>query len=315
MTFGSPSHRIESQVKAAATIMSLEADCMYLPNMAIISMRLGEHLAMRTFFVRARGRIALTSLQKVHQIYRNVLHENLPASAGTQALKRLLRAPPIYSLPVRCFLAFMSASAICGLSFGGSILDMWISGICACALQYLGLNAANKSAMYANVYEISVTIIVAFVARGLSSIPGDVFCYTAISSAGVVVILPGFTVLISSLELMSRNIFCGSVRIVYAVIYTLFLGFGLTIGSDLYLLVDPKARNLYYHINNDEHGNSNSNSNGSVPMTYLHGTFTMLNGTNPLTPIGGVLGIHEVATKGSERVIKGRGIHSIPKRF
>jgi hypothetical protein len=92
-------------------------------------------------------------------------------------------------------------------------------------------------------------------------------------------------------------------------------GFGLTIGSDLYLLVDPKARNLYYHINNDEHGNSNSNSNGSVPMTYLHGTFTMLNGTNPLTPIGGVLGIHEVATKGSERVIKGRGIHSIPKRF
>lgn len=28
---------------------------------------------------------------------------------------------------------------------------------------------------------------------------------------------------ISALELMSRNIFCGSVRIVYAIIYTLFL--------------------------------------------------------------------------------------------
>ena len=28
---------------------------------------------------------------------------------------------------------------------------------------------------------------------------------------------------ISALELMSKNIFCGSVRIVYAIIYTLFL--------------------------------------------------------------------------------------------
>lgn len=41
---------------------------------------------------------------------------------------------------------------------------------------------------------ISVSIFVAFVARGLSSIPGHVFCYSAISSAGVVLILPGFTI-------------------------------------------------------------------------------------------------------------------------
>jgi len=43
-------------------------------------------------------------------------------------------------------------------------------------------------------YRISVSIVVAFVARGLSNIPGDLFCYSAVSSAGVVVILPGFTI-------------------------------------------------------------------------------------------------------------------------
>lgn len=107
----------------------------------------------KTFFLRSRGRIALTSLQKVHQIYRNVLHGNLGPGPGARALKRLMKAPPIYSLGTRCFLAFVSASIICGLSFGGALPDMWISGACACILQYLGLNAANKSAMYANVYE------------------------------------------------------------------------------------------------------------------------------------------------------------------
>lgn len=46
----------------------------------------------------------------------------------------------------------------------------------------------------------------------------------------------------SSLDLASRNIFSGSIKMVYALIYTLFLGFALQFGSDLYLLFDPSAR-------------------------------------------------------------------------
>lgn len=86
-----------------------------------------------------------------------------------------------------------------------------------------------------------MAIIVSFVSRALSTIPGNLFCYNAISAAGVVLILPGFTIrecftkftrlicsrvsctVISALELTSRNILCGSVRMVYAIIYTLFL--------------------------------------------------------------------------------------------
>ncbi|KIM47842.1 hypothetical protein M413DRAFT_15938 [Hebeloma cylindrosporum] len=280
MTFGAPSHRIESQLLAASNILDAQAEFVHLPNIVIVSIRNDNVTrATRTYFVRSRGRIALTALQKVHEVYRDVLHDVIGAEAGTDALRQILRMPPIYSLKWRCFFAFVCASIICGLSFGGSILDMWVSGACACVLQYLGLNAANKSSMYANVYEISVSIVVAFVARGLSNIPGDIFCYSAVSSAGVVVILPGFTILISALELMSKNIFCGSVRIVYAIIYTLFLGFGLTIGSDFYLVIDRRARRAYYR--------------SSIPenLNYTHGSFVMGNGTERLVPIAGVLGL------------------------
>jgi hypothetical protein len=41
-------------------------------------------------------------------------------------------------------------------------------------------------------------------------------------------------VLTGSLELASRNITAGSVRIGYSVIYSLFLGFGISIGAELY---------------------------------------------------------------------------------
>lgn len=111
------------------------------------------------YFVRATGKIALTSLHKVHYIYRDVLHDNMSAEAGTDALRQLLRAPAIYPLPIRCWLAFCCAFILCGTSFGGSILDMLISGLCASLLQYLGLNAANKSSMYANVYEYDLCIL------------------------------------------------------------------------------------------------------------------------------------------------------------
>ncbi|KAJ7071193.1 hypothetical protein C8F01DRAFT_1109503 [Mycena amicta] len=290
MTFGAPSHRIESQLVAASKILDAQAEFVHLPDIIIVTIRHGA--TTRTHFVRAKGRISLSRLNAVHHIYRKVLHDKLGAEAGADALKDLLEAPPVYNLWTRCFFSFTCASILCVLSFGGSFLDMWVSGSCAAVLQYLGLNAANKSSMYANVYEISATIIVAFVARGLSNIPGNYFCYSAISSAGVIVILPGFTVLVSALELMSKNMFCGSVRIVYAIIYTLFLGFGLTIGSDLYLVVDSRARRAYY------------TGPATAPPTFTHGTFQTLNGTHPGTLVAGVLGLTGRSYE-TEHVIKG----------
>ncbi|KAF9270039.1 DUF1212-domain-containing protein [Marasmius fiardii PR-910] len=291
LTFGAPSHRIQSQLSAASDILGGDAEFVHLPNIIIVSIRNGD--STFTYFVRATGRVALSSLHEVHQIYRNVLHDKIGAEAGTQALRRLLRNHPIYPLHLRCILAFFSASIICAVSFGGSFFDMWISGACACVLQYLGLSAANKSAMYANVYEVSVSIIVAFVARALSNVPGNVFCYSAISSAGVVLILPGYTVLVSALELMSKNIFCGSVRIVYVIIYTLFLGFGLTIGSDFYLVVDRRARKAYY--------TSNTHTN----LTYLHGHFEFTNGSVTSIHPQGVIGYGNPLSYEQQHIVKG----------
>ncbi|KAL4241818.1 ThrE exporter family protein [Abortiporus biennis] len=242
LSFGAPSHRIESQLDAAAELLQLNVGFVHLPNLVIITfLDSGTH-TYKTRFVRASGRVALSALHKVHLLYRDVLREKITAVVGTRKLKRILRSKPIYSIGTRCFLAFVCASIICSTAFGGAITDMFISGASASILQFLGLRAAAKSSIYANVYEISVTIVVSFIARALGTLRSNLFCFSAISSAGVVLILPGFTVLISALELSSRNIMCGSVRMVYAVIYTLFLGFGLTIGSDLYLIINKHAR-------------------------------------------------------------------------
>ncbi|EIW64255.1 DUF1212-domain-containing protein [Trametes versicolor FP-101664 SS1] len=292
LSFGAPSHRIESQLGSAGEILDMHVAFVHLPGLIMVTFLDSDTRTSETHFVRAGGRVALTALHRVHAVYRDVLHDKIGATEGCEQLKRILQARPLYDIWTRCLLAFFCASIICVLSFGGSIVDMFVSGLSASVLQYLGLNAAAKSSIYANVYEISVSIVVSFIARLLGTLPGNLFCYSAISSAGVVLILPGFTILISALELTSRNILCGSVRMVYAIIYTLFLGFGLTIGSDFYLLVNPKARQhlaATAMLDAETFHGFILNSNTSLPISQLGGTFTFM----------------ETADSGTSHIIKG----------
>lgn len=101
---------------------------------------------------------------------------------------------------------------------------------------------APKSDLYSNIFEVSAAVLTSFLARAFGSIQnGNLFCFSALAQSSIALILPGYTVLCGSLELQSRNIVAGSVRMVYAVIYSLFLGFGITIGTSFYGGIDPHA--------------------------------------------------------------------------
>ncbi|TFK56557.1 hypothetical protein OE88DRAFT_1730037 [Heliocybe sulcata] len=289
MNYGAPSHRIEAQLQAASRILGVGSEFVHLPNLTIVSFNDGGTRAFETHFVRSPGRIALTALHKVHLVYRDVLHDKTGVEAGTSALRKILRAPPRYNLAFRCALSFVSATILGSLAFGGSFVDMLVGGAASSILQFLGLQAAAKSAVYANVYEISVSILMSFIARGLSTISNEIFCFAPIASTGVASILPGFTVLISALELTSNNILCGSVRMVYAVIYTLFLGFGLTIGSELYLVFNPHARTIVNH---------------SGATEVVHGQFMARNGSDALVPLGGTFSFTRAEPIGQGHIIK-----------
>lgn len=126
---------------------------MHLPNLVMVTFMHSDTHTSDTHFVRAGGRVALTKLQRVHDVYRDVLCDKIGVLEGCGQLKKIIQEKPLYNIWIRCLLAFFCASIICVLAFGGSLIDMFISGLSASWLQYLGLNAASKSTIYANVYE------------------------------------------------------------------------------------------------------------------------------------------------------------------
>jgi hypothetical protein len=127
----------------------------------------------------------------------------------------------------------------------------------------------------------------------------------------------------AALEITSRNILCGSVRMVYAIIYTLFLvrdisylhdtllnhyrqGFGLTLGSDLFLAINARARHEYQ-----------STGRVIIPknLTRHHGHFTPLNGTQPFVQISASLGFLSSSNFQTEHIVKGMSCGSVLPAF
>lgn len=94
-------------------------------------------------------------------------------------------------------------------SFIDALMTMPL-GWLLCAVQIL----SARNDMFSNVFEIAIATIISFIAAALAST--RVFCYTALVSGGVVLILPGYIVLTGALELASRNITAGAVRIGYS---------------------------------------------------------------------------------------------------
>ncbi|KAK0527180.1 pheromone-regulated protein prm10 [Tilletia horrida] len=303
MLFGAPSHRIESQLNATANVLEVDAQFIHFPGIVIASFGDIDKRTSETHFVKSSSSLVLGQLHNVHIIYRQVVHDEISVSEGANQLMGLLKEKPCYNVWQRIVIAGLLCWIISPLSFGGSFIDAFVSASYGIGLTFLQLHVARKNAMYSNIFEISVAIIISFISRGLSTT--GLFCYQSIASSGVILVLPGYIILCGSLELASKNMIAGSVRMVYAIIYSLFLGFGIAIGSDLYFLLDPQARqSMWVPLNNEvEVKGTFSLTNATAPnllpanstfsdmstSPLWDGTFTFTNGTTNALNSGSII--------------------------
>lgn len=153
MKFGAPSHRNEAQLKAAARLLEVQGNFTQLPNIIICSFEDNDNETTETHWVRSPGRIWLGNLQRTHEVYRTVMHDEKSATEGATDLQQILAEPPLYSNLVRCIFAFWLSAMICPLAFGGSFLDAWVAGAGAFILCFLQLSGIARNPIIAAVFE------------------------------------------------------------------------------------------------------------------------------------------------------------------
>ncbi|EME49384.1 hypothetical protein DOTSEDRAFT_68236 [Dothistroma septosporum NZE10] len=242
MQYGAPTHRLEEYMTMSARVLEIEAQFLYIPGAMIMSFEDRETHTSEVKLVKVAQGLDLGKLRDVHEVYKEVVHDKLGVEEAHGRLKEVSNRDPKHNRFVRIPVYGLAAVCVGPFAFGARLIDLPIAFVLGCILGFLQLYVAPASDLYANVFEISAAVITSFLARAFGSIRGgNLFCFSALAQSSIALILPGYTVLCASLELQSRSIVAGSVRMVYAIIYSLFLGFGITIGTAIYGILDKNA--------------------------------------------------------------------------
>lgn len=241
MLFGAPTHRLEEYLSMAANVLEITCQFLYIPGCMIISFDDVLTHTAEVKIVRTQQGVNLGKLKDIHDIYKEVLHDCIGLDDAVAHLDEIISAPDRFPLWV-VILTYGFASVVVACFFSARLIDLPPIFVMGTALGFMQLYMAPKSRTYSNVFEIVAAVLLSFIARGLGSIMGGgLFCFSALAQSSIALILPGWLVLCSALELQSKSMVAGSVRMVYAVIYSLFLGYGITVGTALYGAIDPNA--------------------------------------------------------------------------
>ncbi|KAK5658971.1 hypothetical protein OQA88_1790 [Cercophora sp. LCS_1] len=242
MMYGAPTHRLETYMRMSSRVLGIEGQFMYLPGTMIISFDDSNTHTTEVKIVRSPQGVDLGRLRDVHEIYKEVVHDLIGVEEATKRLNEVTNRRRKYPTWLRVLLFGLASATVSPFGFEGRYIDMPICFILGCLVGFLQLYLAPSNELYANVFEITAAVATSFLARVFGSInKGSLFCFSTLAQSSIALILPGYIVLCASLELQSHQMISGSVRMVYALIYSLFLGYGITIGSVIYGYIDEHA--------------------------------------------------------------------------
>lgn len=219
LAFGAPAHRLESQLTRAAHVLSIQAEFMLLPNVVFISFHDPEQSNQGSglHVIKCTGNISISQLRDAQHIYQSVVAQDATPEQGWKLLLIIQQGQSPYSERLRTGVAFLCGAVITVLAFDGSFLDAMIAGSAQATLAFLNFYMIGKEPTLARIFEyvsksherrcqrsdrflppatfrLSAAFMVSLLARAMYSHTNHKICYSAVSSGGIVLILPGFAV-------------------------------------------------------------------------------------------------------------------------
>lgn len=195
MLFGAPTHRLEEYLTMTARVLEIEGQFLYLPGCMIISFDDKSTHTTEVRIVRLIQGIDLGKLKDVHQIYKEVMHDVIGVEEGTERLEDLVNAKDKFSPWFRVIIFGLTSATAAPFSFKGRLIDLPIIFVFGCIVGLLQIVVAPRSDLYKNVFEVTATVLISFLARAFGSIRGgSLFCFSSLTQSGIVMLLPGYAV-------------------------------------------------------------------------------------------------------------------------
>jgi uncharacterized membrane protein YjjP (DUF1212 family) len=226
--YGYEAGRLEDVLGLAARQLGVEAQFFSTPTSIFASF--GTLERQRTYMIRVEpGDHDLGKLAKIDRIVVSVLNGAMSPSDGSEQIARVSAAPPTYG-PWHMVGAFALTSGTVTRFLGGGPREILVGAILGLVIGLLSVTAVRYASM-ARVFEALASFSAAFLAGAISHVfPHSVFIATL---AGLIVLVPGFTLTVAMTELSTRHLASGTARMSGAFMTFLGIAFGVALGNTL----------------------------------------------------------------------------------
>ncbi|KAJ2549195.1 pheromone-regulated protein prm10 [Coemansia sp. RSA 1933] len=229
MMYGSPLHHLEDNLTRVAHILDLEMTASAIPGLVLLSFDDSVTHTSETKIIRCNNGWDMHRLDQTTRLLRRVVHGKVEVKTAVTELEGIMVAPPIYAWYWQVLNFGVLAWSLCLVCFGGSLTDSGISFALGLVAGLMNL-AAGKLTGYTNFFEASVSVVSGFLSAALSKWG----CFGATSLSATAVLLPGLVMTTGVIELSSRHMLSGTVRMFYALILAFIIAYGLLIGVEIY---------------------------------------------------------------------------------
>ncbi|KAJ2080787.1 pheromone-regulated protein prm10 [Coemansia sp. RSA 988] len=245
--FGSPVHRMESNLMEVARYLDIEACFFTVPGLTLISFGDPDTHSSETHIVRASDGYDMHRLEQANHISWRLRNGNATVHESIRDIESLMAAPPIFRWYLRILICFMQSFFVSTTLFRGSWKEAAISGAMGMLVGVFEVLSSNYITI-GYLLNVIPPIIVALVAALLS----DHICFSAVPMAANINLLPGMGLALAMLELSSSNYICGAVRLISATMSSFMIGWGTIVGYNLGMAILGKEGQSAGTLSNTE---------------------------------------------------------------
>jgi uncharacterized membrane protein YjjP (DUF1212 family) len=225
--------QLESALAGVASRLAVPAQFFSTPTSLFISF--GEGAAQRTHLERVNpAGIDLGRLADLEGLLERVRESRISPAAASAEIDEIARRPRRYSRKLSYF-CWGLASATSAVFLGGSLREVAVAGFVGLVTGLAAFLAERRPAAE-RLFVPFAAAFAAFTAAVVAQAAPPLSVYIA-TVAGLIVLLPGYTLTIALSELAAEHLSSGTARFAGALVTFLMIGLGVAIGSRLAVAV------------------------------------------------------------------------------
>lgn len=226
---GIPSHQVEEALALVAVRLGVVAQFLATPTSIMISS--GPWLDQKIHLLRLEpGDQHLGRLADVNEVTRAVVRGEMTPGAGAARLEEIERAPGRYGRVIS--VAAMGVSSAAAATFlGGGPAELATASVIGLIVGLLGVAAARSPAV-GRLFDPLAAFMAALVAGAAGVMFGPLSVFLA-TLAGIIILIPGFTLTVAITELSNRHLVAGTARLFGAFTTFVVIAIGVAMGNQL----------------------------------------------------------------------------------